>query len=326
MVQAKLGLNDFCPMIARSSDRGTTWSHERPIWPHLRKRYSLFGSISRSQDGVMYFFGTRARIDSPGESNWCRATQGIKANELIWAHSSDDGRTWSQPTLIASPIPGAAEAAGAMCIAQNGTWHVCYAPYNTFDPAVAVPRNQIVLLSSPDQGSSWQYTPMLRFSDELHTGAEAWVVELADRRLLGTCWNLNQRDGSDLPNAYSVSHDGGRSWSPTKSTGVMGQSTSLTPLPDGTALFLYNQRRTGRIGVWLAHVRPTDEDFGILSNEVVWEAPVPPVTAAHGEWTQYTFGEPSATLLDDGSILIFFWCLIEGIGSIQFVRVSSGLY
>jgi hypothetical protein len=220
------------------------------------------------------------------------------------------------------PTPGAAEAPGAMCVARDGTWHVCYAPYNTFDPAVVVPRNQVVLLSSPDQGHTWRHTAMLRFQDELATAAEAWVVELADGRLLGKCWNLNMRDGSDFPNAYALSNDGGQTWSPTQSTGILGQSTALTPLPDGSVLFIYNQRRHGKIGVWLARVRPTERDFGVLSNDIVWEAPPQSASAGHADWVQFAFGEPSATLLSDGTILVAFWCTENDIGGIRNVKLK----
>src|ERR1043165_474930 len=48
MVQAALGLNDFCPLLIPSSDNGQTWTGERPIWPHLQEQFSIFGSVSRS--------------------------------------------------------------------------------------------------------------------------------------------------------------------------------------------------------------------------------------------------------------------------------------
>jgi len=323
MVQAALGLNDFCPMLARSKDQGTTWHEQGPLWPHLSKRYSIFGSVSTTKHGELLFYGSRTPIAAPAESNWCERQQGLKANELIWAHSVDNGRTWSEPTSIPMPIPGAAEAPGPLCASRNETWHVCYAPYNTFDPKVIVPRNQVVLLSSSDRGRNWRHSPMMRFRDELSTAAEAWVVELANGQLLGTCWNLNQRNGDDYPNAYALSNDGGHSWSETRSTGIFGQATSLTALPDGSALFLYNQRRHGTVGVWLARVRPTEKNFGVLSNEIVWAAPPQTADTRHSDWVQFTFGEPSATLLDNNTILVAFWCIENSVGSIRYVKLQA---
>jgi hypothetical protein len=322
MGQASICLNDFCPILARSADGGVTWCEQGPLWPHLRERFSIFGSVSAAPSGELFFYGMRTPIDVAGEVAWSDATQGLKANNLVWARSTDHGHTWTEPTVIPMPFAGSAEAPGPLCVTRDGTWHVCYAPYNTFDPALVVPRNQVVLLSSSDEGKSWRHTSMMRFADELSTAAEAWVVELADGRLLGTCWNMNQRDGSDFPNAYALSHDGGNTWSPTRSTEIMGQASALAAMPGGSALFVYNQRKHGEVGVWLAHVRPTDDAFNVQSNEIVWQAAAVPASNGHGEWTQFTFGEPSVTLLDDESILISFWTLEQGVGAIRYVKLA----
>ena len=192
MVQSKLGINDFQPMLARSTDGGRTWSEGQLLWPHLPDRYSIFGSVSRAPDGDLLYFGTRYPIDTPGETFWSEATQGLKANELIWSRSADGGYTWAEPKVIPMPIPGAAEAPGALTVTRSGRMICCYAPYNTFDPQLVVDRNQIVALRSDDRGRTWQHNSMIRFDSEHSTGAEAWVIELADGRLLGTTWHLNQ--------------------------------------------------------------------------------------------------------------------------------------
>ena len=248
MVQSALGINDFVPMCARSSDRGRTWSAAAPIWPELIGVQSLFCSVSRSPAGDLFLFGKRWTIDEPGESFWCDATQGMKQNELFWARSEDGGHTWTAPQPIAMPIAGSAEAPGAMQVLRNGRWIAPYAPYNTFDPDLVVDRNQVVLMYSDDEGNTWQHASMFRFDSTQSTGAEAWAVELADGRILGTGWHINQGDGGDFPNAYALSLDGGVNWSLTLSTGILGQATALTALPDGRALFVYNQRQHGEVG------------------------------------------------------------------------------
>lgn len=309
MVQSAIGINDFKPVQCRSRDGGITWGKEDLIWPHLREQWSIFGSLSRSPTGELLFFGSRTPIDQIGGPNWCDATQGLKANELCWAHSVDGGRIWSDPVPIPMPIPGAAEVTGPICVARNGIWHACYSPYNTFDPSLIVDRSQLVHLYSLDQGHTWRHNTLMRFAQPYATAAEAWVVELSDGRLLSTCWNLNQQDGSDFPNAFAISGDGGCTWSPPRSTGFCGQSTALTPLPDGRALFLFNQRKHEPVGVWMSVVRPTTWGFGVEFGERVWAAPKPssPQVTQHSKWPQFTFGEPSATVLPDGTILVVFW-------------------
>jgi len=323
-VNSGLGINDFRTFIARSADGGRTWALQGQLWPHLQATQSINVSLSRSPRGDLFLFGMRFPIDTPGETFWSDASQGLKQNELIWAQSSDSGRTWSEPAVIPMQIPGSAEAPGAMCITRAGRMLAVYSPYNTFDPKLVVDRNQVALLRSDDHGKTWQQSSMIRFPEEYATAAEAWVVELADGRLLGTCWKMNQKDGSDFPNQYALSLDAGVTWQPTRSTGIMGQSTALAPLPDGRALFIYNQRRHGEIGVWMAAVRPALFDFGVEVDQIVWRAQVRSQkgdAADHAGWTDFAFGEPAVVLHPDGDLLLALWCIQPDGAGIRFVRL-----
>lgn len=324
MQNSATGVNDFVPMLSRSHDLGQHWSEPTPVWPHLQDQWSVFASVSRDTAGQLFLFGTRTRIDQPGESFWSDATQGLKQNELIWARSSDGGQRWTEPTPIPMPIPGAAEAPGALCATRTARWLVPYSPCKTFDPQLKVERQQVLVVYSDDAGRTWRHSAMLRFDDSQSSGAEAWVVELSDGRLLGTCWHVSHA-GAALPNVFAISHDGGTTWMLTCSTGILGQSTALTSLPDGRALLVYNQRQHGDPGVWLAVVRPTDTDFGIEHHEIVWRAETRTRSATSGdlaEWTDFSFGEPSVAVLPDGCLLVVLWCQQpSGIG-IRFVHLE----
>lgn len=325
MRNSATGVNDFVPMLSRSRDQGQHWSDPTPIWPHLMEHWSIFASISRDATGNLFLFGSRTPIDQPGELFWSDATQGLKQNELIWARSVDGGQSWTDPTPIPMPILGSAEAPGALCATRAGRWLVPYSPCNTFDPQLRVERNQVLVVYSDDSGATWRHSSMLRFDDADTSGAEAWVVELADGRLLGTSWHVSHH-GGDLPNAFAISHDGGISWMSTCETGILGQSTALAALPDGRVLFIYNQRKHGEPGVWLAVVRPTDHDFGIEHNAIVWRAETKTRSATSGdlaEWTDFSFGEPSVAVLPDGRLLVALWCIQPSGTGIRFVRYND---
>jgi hypothetical protein len=324
MMSRGLAVNDFVPVLSRSGDLGKTWSEPKPIWPSLKDSWALFVSISRDQANQLYLYGTRCAIDQPGESNWSDATQGLKQNELIWASSGDLGHGWTGPTPVPKPTPGSAEAPGPLCVTSSGRWIACYAPCNSFDPHARVERNQVVVVYSDDQGVSWQSTAMLRFADGHSSAAEAWVVELSDGRLLGTSWHVPPH-GDDLPNAFAVSHDGGTCWHPTRSTGIMGQTTAMAPWTDRRALFLYNQRKHGEPGVWLAVVRPTAANFGIEHNQIVWKAPTATRSKSSGdlrEWSDFSFGEPSITPLSDDTWLVALWCVQPTGTGIRYVKLK----
>jgi hypothetical protein len=328
MLTAGLGTNDFVPVLYRSSDLGTTWTEQGTVWPHLRSAWSIFASLSRDAAGRLFLFGSRTPIDTPGEPFWSEATQGLKENELVWA-SSPDGRTWTDPRPIPPAFPGAAEAPGPLCVTRGGRWLGPYSPYNTFDPAVRVVRNQVLAACSDDAGQSWFHVPMLRFGDADSGGAEAWVIELSDGRQLATCWQVGPPGRGDHPNAFALSHDGGRTWTPTASTGILGQATALAALPGGRALFAYNQRRHGEVGVWLAVVRPTDADFGLEINEIAWRAETPTRSGTSGEhlgWSDFAFGEPSVTVLPGGTLLVALWCLQPSGRGIRYVQLQLSGY
>jgi BNR repeat protein len=321
---AALGTNDFLPVLFRSTDGGDSWVEQGPVWPHLAERWSFFVSISRGARGRLFLFGSRTPIERVGESFWSEATQGLKPNELVWAQSLDGGHTWTEPAVIPMPIPGAAEAPGALCVTRAGRWLAPYSPYPTFDPNLRVERNQVVAVWSEDEGRTWKHTSMLRF-DAQSGAAEAWLVELADGRLLGTAWHLNHGAGGDRPNAFALSLDGGLTWQPTQSTGILGQSTALAALPDGRALFIYNQRRHGEPGVWLAVANPTETAFGIEANEIIWRAQTRTQhgsSGEHAQWEDFSFGEPSITVLPDGTFLVTLWCIQPSGSGVRYVRLK----
>ena len=105
VAQAVTGGNDFKPMISRSKDGGLTWAEQGFIWPHLHERFSSSCAISRAPNGDLYAYGKRTLIDRPGDSAWSDATQGLKQNELYWARSTVDGKSWGEPRIIPMPIP-----------------------------------------------------------------------------------------------------------------------------------------------------------------------------------------------------------------------------
>jgi hypothetical protein len=325
MVQSKLGVNDFVPTLSRSADSGKTWTEQGSIWPHRVDRMSGFVSISRAASGELFLYGIAIPIDTPGETFWKDATQGMKQNHLVWSRSTDAGITWSEPRPVALPTAGSAEAPGPMTVLGTGRWVACYAPYNNYDPSTRVDRGQIVLVYSDDQGGSWSHTSMLRFDEPESGGAEAWVVELADGRLLGTSWHMNVSSGSDYPCAYALSSDQGETWSLTRSTGVAGQTTALAALPNGDALFLYCQRKAGEVGIAMARVRPTESDFGVLHEELIWRADrvrQSEGVADHSSWQEFAFGEPSAVLLPGGEVLVTFWAVQPTVQGIAYVKLK----
>ena len=71
-------------------------------------------------------------------------------------------------------------------------------------------------------------------------------------------------------------------------------------------------------------LRPTANDFGIESNEIVWRAQTRTQSGSsgeHNEWTDFSFGEPCAALLPDDTLLLVLWCVQPSGQGIRYVRL-----
>ena len=86
------------------------------------------------------------------------------------------------------------------------------------------------------------------------------------------------------------------------------------------------QRRHHERGIWLAVARPTEADFGIEADELIWSAEAPTRGATsgdHSEWTDFAFGAPSVVVLRDGSWLASFWCIQPSGSGVRYVKLRG---
>lgn len=326
MAQSKLGINDFVPTIMRSDSAIERWSDPKPIWADVSKRYSMFCNISAATNGELFIFGSRTYIEVPGEPFWQEENQGIKENDLFWSRSLDDGRTWTSPQPFPLPYPGSAEVPGTLLVTRKGRWIGVYAPYNTFDKSLRVERERLIAVCSDDQGATWKSSIAMRFDEPNSGGAEAWVTQLTDGRLLSTTWHADMSGAQKkFPNRYAISHDEGNTWTPSRSTGIVGNTTALTPLPDNRALFITVRRGKDDAGIWLSIVKPNDHDFGVISDQCVWsnaQATKTGETANHANWTKFTYGEPCVSVLPDGTFLMVFWYLDDQYAGVRYLKLK----
>ena len=84
--------------------------------------------------------------------------------------------------------------------------------------------------------------------------------------------------------------------------------------PTDNTLFIYNQRRHGEPGVWVAMVKPTADEFGIESNEIAWHAHADPERefGRTQRMDRLAFGEPAVAVLPDNTLLLVLWCVQPG--------------
>jgi len=198
-------------MFTRSTDEGNTWSVPQPISEFYNTDYSNQG--------------TAITVDNTGKIHviWIDFDSPISGkNELVYVHSDDQGRTFTDPVPIAEvePIPYSHPngtyrtptlPALAVDISGGGSDGYLYAVWN--DQSLGDP--DAMLIYSHDGGRSWS-EPVRVNDDEKGNGAWQFfpTVQADDRGLVHMIFYDTRDDpGRTRLNVYyAVSDDHGRSW------------------------------------------------------------------------------------------------------------------
>jgi hypothetical protein len=132
---------------SRSSDGGHTWT----------------SPVDVSNSPAMTFHADIA-VESSGAIDivWCDHRSGEENADIFFAHSSDNGKTWSAPLDI-SNTPGQSTEP-SLAVGLNDSIHVVWS-----DTSKGEKNQDIYYVSSFDQGKTWAKDPLLPAEDISNT-------------------------------------------------------------------------------------------------------------------------------------------------------------
>jgi len=312
--------------VARSGDGGQTWQDEGLIYPGRTDRLmSDGGKMSIAPDGELIVNLVRHdRTEHPDEGLTNPANMGFVPTEVLLTRSADCGRTWSNPALIEPPLVGPSfELCSPVTFLRDGRWLLPTSPWMDWEGNLPN-GNRMVAFVSADRGRSWP-----EYLDVMHSPAddlifwESKIVELSDGRLLAVAWCYDRQANADRPNHYAISADGGATWTPPRSTGLLGQTLTPCRLPDDRVLCIY--RRMDRPGLW-ANVSHLEGDRWVNDGcQPLWGHRSPEGTTTLEETMVETFhglkfGAPSVIHLADGTVFAAFWCYEQNVSIIRWFK------
>ena len=315
--------------LARSTDNGETWRLTGPLYPGTgpeRPTSDCF-KVTADPSGAVIAFGSRFDRSDPEASICNDETGGILPMEVLVSLSADGGRTWPEPTRINAPIEGSFEAQAPVEVLADGRWIVPVSTWRNWDGSHPNGDKTLALISD-DKGHSWPHVTAL-FEDPRQRLIfwEVRIIQMQPGELLAVGWAHDQIEGKDIQNQFSLSHDGGGTWSEFCSLGFNGQSCCPAYLGDGRVLFTYNYRYD-EPGVRARLARLEADQWLVEDELVLWgvgaegrgEARQDDKRMVH-EMSSFKFGQPSPHLLPDGTIFTTHWCVDDCVGEIRWNRL-----
>ena len=263
-----------------SADRGRTWGDKRLLQENIGGRNIMSVSLARlSNDDILLLF-----IRKDTERDLCMP---------MLRRSSDEGRTWSEPTSI--PAEPSYYVVNNDRLAQLSTGRVlipscCH--------GVNWSSHDDIVFMSDDLGETWRTSPPVPFLDASKSGPqEPGVVELKDGRVMMWC----RCDLGEIYRCYS--EDGAETFGPWEPMGLKAPCSPATikRLPStGELLCLFNNHATPP-GYWAQTRAPMTA--AVSSDEAATWGVVgdlePDRTLSNG----YT----SVTFVGDGEVLLTYY-------------------
>jgi hypothetical protein len=164
-----------------------------------------------------------------------------------------------------------------------------------------------IVMISEDQGRSW----------------EQKQTPLGDGRILAVTWAFNHETRENLPNHYTFSSDGGESYGLPRHSPLHGHTCTPLALTDHLILCVY--RRLDQNGLW-AHLAGIERDKWIpLAERCLWGSDREAISGGGDSSIQQQhnlqFGFPQVVHLHDGTILVVFWAVEDGLSVIRSVQL-----
>lgn len=307
---------DCTSYTSRSTDGGKTWSAPKMMFDRAQfgRPFSDSCKVTVLPDGRILALGYAYFRDNPELPVGNPATGGLLDDFVFYSVSDDNGETWSRLSMIDCAWGPHVEASAPLYVLHDGTWITPITGFPAWDGTMTGPMAGRALRSC-DQGKTWSDDAVCMIFDDPVTCYEQRMCQLASGALICIGWNENTITGQRLNNHFTVSYDNGITWSKPIPTGIQGQASSVCAIGGEKLLALHAVRRdTDRPGIYGCIVDFSDRTWNTLEQVCLWEPAVPMVkdTKMAEIFSFLKFGQPGATVLADGSVVMSFWYAQDG--------------
>lgn len=318
---------------ARSTDGGVTWQEhiqitDRSLDDRPYSYHSPF--VSRMSNGLLVIISFRVDRSDPNKPIFNAETGGLTELEIILMRSTDNGRSWSPPEIIAVPEGLVITPSSPIVELLSGRWFLAHDRWHAFDdPGPYKPRT--ICFFSDDQGKSW-HEPV-SFANSEATGKGFWhgrVMRLTDGRLFALFWSavMGENGLEDLPLHRAIGSADGREWSIPEMTNLPGQTNGVVDLGNGRFAAIYTTREATKPGFRVVLSEDWGRTWDIENQLQIWNATgrerlgVNAPEAYPRSHDTIAYGAPTANRLPNGTIIVSFWCTEMSITHIRYALLK----
>ncbi len=318
---------DSTTYIAKSTDGGQTWSAPTPMldWKDEGDKLTDYAKITALPDGRIVAMGYAYLRDDPSLPIGNPENGGVLDDFVFCAVSGDGGETFGDPRRIPCVWGPHVEASAPIALLSDGSWITPVTGFPDWEGKMHGPLCGRALVSR-DDGKTWTHDAVcMNFAPKQITCYEQRMCVLSSGTVVCIGWNEDVTTGDRLDNHYTLSHDGGKTWTKPVSTGVRGQASSVCALGGEKLLALHAVRRdTDRPGVYAYVVDLSNGTWKVVDEALIW-APKTPVVRDEKMAEIFAFlkfGQPGAVLLADGDVMMSHWYAEEGQYKTVATRIS----
>ena len=328
-VGSTLGSTDHSIEVLHGGDYGRTWQNGGPLPGGTadERWFYRIPDIDELPDGRLVMRATRFEV---GDGDiFDGDDEALLRGDALLYWSDDRGRSWSDPQVVPVDLPKEKYAwnGSGNRLLQISPTRWMYA-LETFKPSGSKHQfdQKAIAVFSSDRGKTWGELTVvaddpdgrLMWWDQMH-------VVMPDGRLYGLIWTHVRGISEDLPVHWVMSCDEGRIWSRPRPTNIRGQVCSPILLSDGRVAAIYNYRHEPH-GIRVA-IGKDYSTFDLENEIVIFDAKAEATTGKAKsdnfleEHMAIGFGKPSGILLDDGSLMTYFWCTVDGVTHTRWARL-----